>query len=497
MHSHAIDETEMVNHSNKTRKILVALLLPLILLTAVGTTLLWPEQPQRTVGATDQPIDLIPGEVTGADEQQCQADTPDAGLCLTVTVAISEGPEAGTDVVLSLAESPGQVVLEDGDKIVLGRTDTNLGVNYYFSDFQRGQGLAIIAAIFCVFVALVARWRGVGAIVGLIVTYGVITLFVIPAILDGSSPVWVALTGSAILVLVVLYIAHGFSTRTTTAVIGTLLSLGAVGALATLGVKIAQVTGLSSEEVAYVQTYVQGVDIQGLLLGGIILGALGALNDMTVSQASSVWEIHAARPNATRRSIYASGMRVGRDHIASTVYTLTLAYTGAALPLLILFTLSDRSFTSIATTDIVAEEIVRTAVGGIGLMLSVPLTTALAAMVVKSRKLEPVDREPSETIVLDEIEGALPETGPELVEDNSTPSDTSNEAVTEVASVAVIDESTTKKSDAEDALDTPQSVDAPKQERKKSQRKWLRRRKNTNFVERPMTRRERKFWDEE
>jgi uncharacterized membrane protein len=305
-----------------------------------------------------------------------------------VYLRITSGPDKGqTSLLPDVALGPGVPLLHGGDKIVVGRSTSpgSSQVDYYFADYQRRVPLAALALLFAVVVIAVARIRGLAALVGLALAWLVLVRFVIPAILAGESPVAVALVGGAVILFVVLYLAHGLNARTTTALLGTLASLALTGALAAGFVAATHLTGLSSEEATYLQTLTTKVSLSGLVLGGIIIGSLGVLNDITVTQASSVWEIHAADPARSPLELYRSAMRVGRDHIASVVYTLVLAYAGASLPLLILFTLSNQSAGNILSGDLVAEEIVRTAVGSIGLVASVPITTALAAFVVSRR----------------------------------------------------------------------------------------------------------------
>jgi uncharacterized membrane protein len=191
------------------------------------------------------------------------------------------------------------------------------------------------------------------------------------------------MVGSSLIAIVIIYLAHGVSVQTTTALLGTLAALLLTALLAIVFVKATQLTGLASEE----GTYLRGVlgtrvNLQGLLLGGIVIGALGVLNDVTVTQAAAVWEIHRADPTATARNLYRSAMRIGRDHIASTVDTLVLAYAGAALPLFVVFTVAGRRLSELVTGEIVAEEVVKTLVGSVGLVASVPMTTALACLLV-------------------------------------------------------------------------------------------------------------------
>lgn len=368
----------------RVRAALIAALLPLAVLTVVGAVALWPEHRSHPTPATlGAPAQLVDGTVSSLDVGACPND-PSENRCQRAAVQLTSGPDARTSTELLLPVGPGQPVLHRGDHLVLGRSSDPSGTTYYFADFQRGMALAWMGIAFAVLVVAVGRWRGIGALVGLGVTGAVVTQFVLPAVLDGKPPVAVALVGSAAIVLVALYVAHGPNVRTTTALLGTLAGLCATGGLAIAAVHLAHLSGLSSEEATFVQTFAGNVNLQGLLLGGIIIGSLGVLNDVTVTQASAVWEIHRAEPARSRRSLYLAGMRVGRDHIASTVYTLALAYIGAAMPLLILFSIANRRLTDVVTSDVVAQEVVRTLAGGTGLLLAVPLTTGIAALVAKS-----------------------------------------------------------------------------------------------------------------
>jgi uncharacterized membrane protein len=371
------------------RRRLLFAVLPFAIATLVGLLVLWPAHAHpkttRTLGPAAQ---LVNARVADVSTAKCAQGGGGPGLCQTVYLRITSGPDKGqTSLLPDVALGPGVPLLRGGDKIVVGRSASpgSTQVDYYFADYQRRVPLAALALLFAVAVIAVARIRGLAALVGLAVAWLILVRFVIPAILAGESPVAVALVGGALILFVVLYLAHGLNARTTTALLGTLASLALTGALAAGFVAAAHLTGLSSEEATYLQTLTTKVSLSGLVLGGIIIGSLGVLNDITVTQASSVWEIHAADPRRSPLELYRSAMRVGRDHIASVVYTLVLAYAGASLPLLILFTLSNQSAGNILSGDLVAEEIVRTAVGSIGLVASVPITTALAAFVVSRR----------------------------------------------------------------------------------------------------------------
>jgi uncharacterized membrane protein len=190
----------------------------------------------------------------------------------------------------------------------------------------------------------------------------------------------VALVASAAILYVVIYLAHGVSLRTSAALLGTLTSLLLAALLSWAAIGLTHLTGLSEDQNSQVAAYMGQVSITGLLLAGFIIGSLGVLNDVTVTQASTVFELANLGGAMSRSSVFLGAMRVGRDHIASTVYTLVLAYAGSSLPLLLLFSVANRSLGDVLTSESVAIEIVRSAVGGIALALSVPLTTAIAAV---------------------------------------------------------------------------------------------------------------------
>jgi uncharacterized membrane protein len=188
--------------------------------------------------------------------------------------------------------------------------------------------------------------------------------------------------------LIALYMCHGLSARTSVAVLGTLISLSLIGVLGSLFIGWAALTGNTDDNTGLIHGLYPGIDMSGLLLAGVIIGSLGVLDDVTVTQTSAVWELHEANPSMGWRGLYRAGIRIGRDHIASVVNTLVLAYAGAALPLLLLFSIAQSSVGTVANSELVAEEIVRTLVGSIGLVASVPVTTALAALVVSADRPE-------------------------------------------------------------------------------------------------------------
>ncbi len=327
------------------------------------------------------------GRVTAVSQVSCPFDESATCRLLTIDVVADDEPRsveyiaAATEPAVRLGLGDEAIVefFPDDVTTVLTVFPPDVDISYQFSgDFQRRPVLLLAALLFAAAVIAVGWWRGVAALAGLMASLGVLLLFVLPAILDGRSPVLVAVVGSAAIAFITLYLAHGFTRMTTVALVGMVGALVLTAVLSAVAVDLARFSGFASEE-STLLTVFEGIDVSGILLAGIVLGAAGALDDVTVTQASAVWALRAAAPGQDRRTLFLRAMRIGRDHIASTVNTLLLAYAGAALPLLILFVLSDQSLGTIANSEIVAVEIIRTLVGSIGLVAAVPLTTWLAA----------------------------------------------------------------------------------------------------------------------
>ncbi|HYH52095.1 MAG TPA: YibE/F family protein [Acidimicrobiia bacterium] len=367
-------------------RILLALLVaPFAVATVVGLVVLWPDRTSvdvpEAIGPAPERAEAVLERVTRAP---CPGtEDPDASACWSATARIVTGPRR--DEVIELPETGGQGAgsfLEPGDRVVVAHVGGDEpGAGWYFEDFARRRPMLVLGAVFAVAVVLLGRWRGVFSIVGLACSLLLLVRFVLPSILEGHDPVAVAVVGASAVMFVTLYLAHGFNVRTTSAVAGTLASLFVIGILSNLFVEGTRLTGLASEESGFLRALAEGIDLHGLLLGGIVIGSLGVLDDVTVTQASAVWELSLANVTYGFRQLYTTALRIGRDHIASTVNTLVLAYAGASLPLLVLFTLSNRPLGDVLTGEVVAQEIVRTLVGSIGLVASVPLTTALTAFV--------------------------------------------------------------------------------------------------------------------
>lgn len=299
----------------------------------------------------------------------------------------------GRAVVIEHSRDPFQAgprLPQDGDRILVGVTPGPDGDIYYFADYVRRTPLWLMAALFAVLVLLTGRVQGVWSLVGMAASLLVILRFIIPGILAGHSPVLISVLGSLLIMLPALYLAHGVSRKTSVALAGTGASLLITAALAAASIAVFKLTGTAEEAVTTLQSLSEGrINPEGLLLAGIIIGALGVLDDVTVAQASTVFELRDANAGLSSGELYRRAMNVGRDHIASTVNTLVLAYAGASLPLLILLANGAEPAGTLLSREFLATEIVRTLAGSIGIVAAVPVTTALAA--VAASRLAPGD----------------------------------------------------------------------------------------------------------
>ncbi|MGY2130236.1 YibE/F family protein [Blastococcus sp. SYSU DS0617] len=398
-HSHGPDpdapppSPEAVRLRRRAVWLMLLLLVPVGLATVIGLLVMWPGgEPTRAqqVAATYLPPGTTypDGRVVSIEEFDCGA-TDRSATCARAVVEVLEGEGAGDYQQVDLDAVVMANGVEEGDTLVLSRDPgAEGGPTYMFWDFQRDAPIITLAVAFAVVVGLVARWRGLASLVGLAFAFFVLLQFVLPGLLSESSPTMVSLVGSAAIMFVVLYLAHGFSARTTTALVGTLFGLSLVAVLGSLAVQTARLTGLTSEETTTLNNYDPTLNFSGLVLAGIVVAGLGVLNDVTITQASAVWQLHEVDQAMTWRELYDRGMAVGRDHIASTVYTIVFAYAGAALPLLLLFELYDQPFWTVLTSSALAEEVIRTLVGAIALVLAVPVTTAVGAFFAKAADTE-------------------------------------------------------------------------------------------------------------
>lgn len=391
------------------RRVLQLVAVVLGLVTLVGLVVLWPgDRSTVDVGSLGVSGTSYAAQVVRVEEFVCPGEEqldPDPGaaagtvdgdedyfdgvpsLCVEMTFRLDDGPDRGDERTVELYDIGAQPELSVGDRIVvpyLAQADEAFRYSPQF-ERERGWPLLLLALVFAALVIVQGRLRGLAALGGLAASIGVIVVFVLPALIAGGPPVPVAVVAASLIAFLALYLAHGVSPLTTVALLGTLGSLVLVTVLSWVFTELTVLSGLS-EETQFIRAFGGELDFAGLLLAGMILGALGALDDMTVTQSSAVAELKAANPEYGFVELYRSGIRIGRDHVASTVNTLALAYAGASLPLLLVFVSSEQTFGRVLTSEIVAAEIVRTLVGSIGLVAAVPLTTLLAARLVGGRR---------------------------------------------------------------------------------------------------------------
>jgi uncharacterized membrane protein len=367
--------------------------------TAAGIAILWPGHTETRL-AGGLLVDTQKAQVEEVRETTC----PGLGeqRCQLVTARLTSGRGTGKRIQLQLSAIQGfDPDLNPGDNIRVTKAPEPppgqaaiAGPDYSFYDFQRGTPMLVLALAFIAVVVLFGRLRGALSLVGLGISLALVLLFVVPAILDGKSPFGVAIVGSLAVALITIPLAHGAGPKTLAAVLGTAASLLLTALLALIFTKATHLTGFSSDEATFLDIAGANLSLQGLLLAGMVIGALGVLDDVTVSQASTVLALRSANPSLHFRQLFTVAQRVGRDHVSATVNTLVLAYVGAALPILLIFSASDLGVGEALSTEQVATQVVATLVGSIGLIAAVPLTTGLAALLA-------LDEEPEALAELD------------------------------------------------------------------------------------------------
>ena len=298
-------------------------------------------------------------------------------------VNILEGEYAGIPMEIDYGRRQirsDDYLLGAGDKIMvsISKTPENV-VNAYFVDYVRTTPILWLTVIFAIAIILISSWKGIRALLSMAFSLYIIIGYIIPHILIGEDPLRVSIIGSIILLAVSLYLTYGWTLKTHAAVISMVLVLILTGALSGIFVIFAKLNGTGDENVMFLMQLMETpINLRGLLLGGMIIGALGVLDDLVTTQASAVFELHHANPALGFRGLYNSAMRIGQDHVAATVNTLVLAYAGASLPMLLMFSLGRGDYGYLVNFSFIAEEIVRTLVGSLGLIAAVPLTTAIA-----------------------------------------------------------------------------------------------------------------------
>jgi uncharacterized membrane protein len=375
---------------------LIAVVAVLVLVTIFGLFALWPHGhlarpgnfgPIRTVGAVAENVHTEPCKLSASHQ------------CKVATVKITDGPQKGQLTELTTVAVVGSLNIQQGDHIrvyknVVTPGETGNAPAFSFADFDRRGAMLWLTIGFGVLLLVTGRKHGLRALIGLVGSLLIVVEFVVPAILHGSSPFAVALVGAFAVMLVMMPLSYGFGAKALAAWLGTAISLLLAAVLAYTFSRVAHLSGAASDESVYLGASQSGLSLQGLLVAGMVIGALGVLVDLTVSQASTVIALRRANPALRFRGLFSGALEVGHDHIAATVATLVFAYAGAALPVLLIFNVGDTSFTDAVNGEAVADEVIAALVGSIGLIASMPITTALAAMLatrMTDKQLEHAD----------------------------------------------------------------------------------------------------------
>ncbi|MCY3657258.1 MAG: YibE/F family protein [Chloroflexi bacterium] len=339
--------------------------------------------PLNPFGATSTEAEVVAVEVTGRQQSE-------VGVILSerVTVRLSGGGEASIERQY-IEGDPIGVHVEPGDGVLVTADETPDGTAYFIADRSRSLALWVLLVAFAALVTLVGRWRGLWSIVGLAASFLVIVQFIIPAILSGWNPVVATVIGAIVIAFTTLVLAHGANWKTVAAISGTGVSLALVIVFAGFGVAFTELTGLADEHAIALNILSDStIDARGLLLASIIIGALGVLDDVTATQASTVFELHRANDHLSATELLGRALNVGRDHIASTVNTLVLAYVSASLPLVVLLASQPEPIGLLISRDQFATEIVRTLMGSMGIVVAVPITTGIAALIAARVNVE-------------------------------------------------------------------------------------------------------------
>lgn len=408
MSQHHSDPGPGIRRSRTVRLVMLAVLVPLAVGTVWGLIALWPDDPSSHIRGevsayTTKNTEVLSAGILSIEEMSCDgmpgtsdpgivdpnAPPVDQGDCGNVQAILTDGANKGDEIQVVLTASDMDADPEPGDEIRVYRYSDPGSPDpeavYQFAEFDRGTPLLVLTIVFALAVIVVVRWRGFASLIGLGFAAFVLVKFMFPALVSGSDPLLVGLVGSSAIMFVVLYTSHGFSVRTTTALIGTLFGLVCTALIGWFVNDWAMLTGVAGEDDFLLAAATPDMTLTSVVLCGIIVAGLGVLNDVTITQASAVWELaDTGNDGEGNTKLFAKAMRIGRDHIASSVYTIAFATAGAGLGSLLLITIIDRPLLDVVQNEALSQEIVRTLVGAIGLVLAMPLTTAVGVAAVRA-----------------------------------------------------------------------------------------------------------------
>ncbi|MBM3668092.1 MAG: YibE/F family protein [Actinobacteria bacterium] len=373
----------------RTRQVYGALIAAIAVGTVIGMVALWPrgEAPRLEFIEGTAPSETFSAEVAQITPYTCSL-VPD-GECREAILRLNSGPDDGQSFEVDASFGASALEYEAGDSVRViripppsGSTDANVAP-YAVVDFERKPQLLWLVLAFAALVIVFARVRGFLSLLGLGISLAIVLLFVVPAILRDSPPLAVALVGSMAVMLTTIPLAHGLGPKSLAAIAGTAFSLLIVVALAILLTDTAHLTGVASEEAATLAANNEAISFQGLLIAGMVIGSLGVLDDVTISQSSTVMALRGANPELGFGELFRRAIQVGRDHVSATVNTLVLAYVGSSLTVLLVFASGELGLLEAVNLEVIAAVIVATLVGSIGLICAVPITTALAALLAE------------------------------------------------------------------------------------------------------------------
>lgn len=326
--------------------------------------------------------------------EEKQLEFPEQQLTQTyqkLKVEITKGERKGEIVEIENGTIPQSHsnTYEKGNRVLISsQPDMEGNEVFYITDFIRSNTLSTLFIMFIIPALIVGGKKGFFSLISMALSFIIIFIFLLPQINTGKDPIIIAIIASLVIIPITFYLSHGFEKKTTISILGTLIALTITGILSIIFVNLTKLTGGALEEALFLQgTNGQSFNLRGLLLAGIIIGTLGIMDDITISQTSIVYQLHDLKKDIPIKELFSRSMQLGKDHIASMINTLILVYTGAAMPLLLLFLNESRTFGEIISLEPVATEIVRTLVGSIGLILAVPITTYLACLTVKKKNV--------------------------------------------------------------------------------------------------------------
>ena len=280
---------------------------------------------------------------------------------------------------------------EVGDKVLVQKSTDMEGVErYYIMDFVRRGYLYLLGFIFALIIILIGKMKGIKSLLGLIVSFFIIIKFILPKILDGSNPLYVGLIGAFFILTIMIYLTEGWKQKSHLAVLSVLISLSFTLIFSIIFTKLTRLSGMAQDEAVFLIGLTKNaINFQGLLLAGMLIGAVGVLDDVIVSQIESVKQIKEANPKLPNKKVFAMAFKIGNTHLGTMVNTLFLTYAGASLPLLLLFVVNQGAFTSfsqVINNEVIATEVVRTFVGSIGVALSMPIATYFGSYWLKIKR---------------------------------------------------------------------------------------------------------------